>query len=335
MADGRTGARPDGGTGAPDLVGLRAVVTGASDGVGREIARALVRAGARVVMPVRSRTKGEAVAVDLRTARKGADVAVRDLDLASLASIGAFVERMLHEGEPVDLLVLNAGIVLLRDPVRHLSADGHELHLQTNMLGHAALVAGLLPLLRERGSRVAVQCSVAARTGRIRWDDLRLDRGYGAMRAYAASKVALGLFAVEFARRSDAAGWGIRTALCHPGIAMTNIGPPELRSDPRALARLSRDLMERGLFGQGAADAARPALHAVTASEVRNGDLVVPSGAFELRGAPVRRRPYRTLTRPEDRARIWDLVPTLTGARFPDAAVLPPRAGAPAEPARD
>jgi NAD(P)-dependent dehydrogenase (short-subunit alcohol dehydrogenase family) len=325
MSDVTPPARPVGASGVPELAGLRAVVTGASDGVGREIARALACAGARVVMPVRSRVKGEAVAVELLATCPGADLAVRDLDLASLESVGAFVGRMLDEGEPVDILVLNAGIVLLRDPVRHLSADGHELHLQTNMLGHAALTAGLLPLLRIRGARVAVQCSVAARTGRIRWDDLRLDRGYGAMRAYAASKVALGLFAVEFARRSDAAGWGIRTALCHPGIAMTNIGPPELRADPRALARFSRSLMERGVFGQGAPDAARPALHAVTAPDVGSGHFIVPSGAFELRGAPVRRRPYRTLTRPEDRARVWDLVPVLTGARFPDAAASVPR----------
>jgi NAD(P)-dependent dehydrogenase (short-subunit alcohol dehydrogenase family) len=326
MSDVPPPARPAHATEVPDLTGLRAVVTGASDGVGREIARALACAGARVVMPVRSRAKGEAVADDLRATRPGADIAVHDLDLASLASVDAFVGRMLDEGEPVDILVLNAGIVLLRDPVRHLSVDGHELHLQTNMLGHAALTAGLLPLLRARGARVAVQCSVAARTGLIRWDDLRLDRDYGAMRAYSASKVALGLFAVEFARRSDAAGWGIRIALCHPGIAMTNIGPPELRSDARLLARFSRRLMERGVFGQGAADAARPALHAVTAPDVRNGDFVVPSGAWELRGAPVRRRRlYRTLTRPEDRARVWDLVPALTGARFPDAAAPMPR----------
>lgn len=325
MADGTPPARRVRADPAPDLAGLRAVVTGASDGVGREIARALAGAGARIVMPVRSRAKGEAVAAELLATCPGADLAVHDLDLASLASVDAFVGRMLDEGEPVDILVLNAGIVLLRDPVRHLSVDGHELHLQTNMLGHAALTAGLLPLLRLRGARVAVQCSIAARSGRIRWDDLRLDRGYGALRAYAASKVALGLFAVEFARRSEAAGWGVRTALCHPGIAMTNIGPPELRADPRAIARLSRSLMERGVFGQGAADAARPALHAVTATEVRNGDFVVPSGAFELRGAPVRRRPYRTMTRPEDRARAWDLVPALTGARFPDAAAPLPR----------
>jgi NAD(P)-dependent dehydrogenase (short-subunit alcohol dehydrogenase family) len=304
------------------------VVTGASDGVGREIARVLAHAGAQVVMPVRSRAKGEAVAADLLATCPGADVAVRALDLASLASVRAFVGRMLDEAGPVDILVLNAGIVLLRDPVRHLSADGHELHLQTNMLGHAALTAGLLPLLRARGARVAVQCSVAARTGRLRWDDLRLDRGYGAMRAYSASKVALGLFAVEFARRSDAGGWGVRTALCHPGIAMTNIGPPELRDDSRALARFSRHLMEHGVFGQTAADAARPAVHAVTADDVRNGDFIVPSGAFELRGAPVRRRPYRTLTRPDDRARVWDLIPTLTGARFPDAALPAARGGA-------
>lgn len=325
MSDATPSSRPRGTAALTDLTGLRAVVTGASDGVGREVARALACVGARVVMPVRSRAKGEAVAADLRATCRGAQVAVRDLDLASLASVDAFVGRMLDEAEPVDILVLNAGIVLLRDPVRHLSVDGNELHLQTNMLGHAALTAGLLPLLRARGARVAVQCSVAARTGRIRWDDLRLDRDYGAMRAYSASKVALGLFAVEFARRSEERGWGIRTALCHPGIAMTNIGPPELRSDPRALARFSRRLMERGAFGQGAADAARPAVHAVTAAEVRNEDFIVPSGAFELRGAPVRRRPYRTMTRPDDRARIWDLVPALTGARFPDAAAPLPR----------
>jgi NAD(P)-dependent dehydrogenase (short-subunit alcohol dehydrogenase family) len=308
----------------PDLSGRRALVTGASDGVGAEIARALAGAGAHVVMPVRSRAKAAVVAQRILAETPDARLSVRLADLSSLGSVDGLVRQLLAEEEPIDMLVLNAGIVLLGDPARHVSTDGFELHLQTNALSHVALTAGILPLLRARGSRVAVQCSLAVKHGTLAFDDLQVERGYRPLRAYTASKVALGLFAVELARRSGAGDWGVRVALCHPGIALTNIAPAELRGRRSPGARLGRALMERGILSQSAGEAALPALLAVTSPDVSSGELVVPSGAFELHGSPRARKPYRSIADPVAAARAWDVLTQLAGARFPAEPGTPP-----------
>ncbi|QKJ18203.1 SDR family oxidoreductase [Microbacterium hominis] len=304
----------------PDLSGRRALVTGASDGVGLEIARDLASAGAHVLMPVRNRAKGEAVVARLTADAPAGRFTLYDLDLASTASARTLAADLMSAGARIDIVVINAGIVMLGDPVRHLTADGTELHLQTNFLGHAALLAGILPLLQASRTRLAVQCSLAVRTGRVQWDDPQLEHGYRAMRAYAASKAALALYATELARRSDTGGWGLRTVLCHPGVAMTNIAPPEMQARDTLLTRVSGALLTRGVFGQCAADAALPALHAVTAAGLRSGDLVVPSRRGGVMGPPVGQRRWRSLRDAGEAARAVDLADRLTGVRLAAAS---------------
>ena len=303
----------------PDLTGSLAVVTGASDGVGFEIARALAGTGAELVLPVRNREKGESAAARIRQEHPRAVLTLRDLDLASLASVGTLVRQLTEEGRPIDVLVANAGIMLLRDPVRHVSADGHELHFQTNFLGHASLVLGILPLLRAGRARIAFQCSLAADHYGIAWDDLQVQRRYTAMRAYASSKIALGLFGMELHRRygpeqyggerygsepHDEEGiravGGIRVALCHPGVALTNIAPAEMRAGRDLRTRASIAVIGRGPFGQSAAEAALPALYAVTSPDAAGGGFCRTLGALPPRrtaeGAatvPQRGRPGR------------------------------------------
>jgi NAD(P)-dependent dehydrogenase (short-subunit alcohol dehydrogenase family) len=133
------------------------------------------------------------------------------LDLASLDSVAAFAERRRRDGRAIDLLVNNAGIMAI--PRRRLTADGFEMQLGTNFLGHFALTAQLLDLLRAAPApRVVTVSSLAAGVGggpaRIHLDDLQLERGYSAWRAYAQSKLATLLLALELDRRSRAAGWG-------------------------------------------------------------------------------------------------------------------------------
>ena len=155
-------------------------------------------------------------------------MSLRDLDLASLASVAALGETLLGEGHPVHLLINNAGV--MTPPDRQVTANGFELQLGSNHLGHFALVAHLLPLLRAGRARVTSQVSVAARSGEIHWDDLSWERSYDGMRAYAQSKIAFGLFGLELDRRSQAHGWGITSNLAHPGVAPTNLlaARPEL-----------------------------------------------------------------------------------------------------------
>ncbi|MDE0545164.1 SDR family oxidoreductase [Microbacterium sp. C7(2022)] len=302
----------------PDLHGRTALVTGASDGVGFEIARAMAGAGAHLIMPVRNRPKGEQVADRLRTEHRDAQLEVRDLDLASLASVRTLADDLRAEGRCIHHLVLNAGVVMLGDPRRYLTVDGNELHLQTNAVGHAVLVAGILPLLAASRARVAVQCSLAAQRTRFAWDDAQSARDYRPLRAYARSKVLLGTFALELARRNERFGWGVRTVLCHPGVAMTNIAPAAVRARVTVRDRATRSLMSRGIFGHHPGDAALPALRATCDDAVHEGDFIVPARLGETNGPPKVRAPYASFTDPADGERALELLAEMAGVRLPD-----------------
>ena len=233
----------------PDLTGQRAVVTGASDGIGLGIATTLAGAGAEVVMPVRNRGKGEAALAKIRTRHPAAELVLEDLELSSLASVAALAENLRRDGTPIRILVNNAGV--MTPPERQTTVDGFELQLGTNHLAHFVLTAHLLPLLRAGEARVTTQTSIAARRGTIHWDDLNGDRAYDAMRSYQQSKLACGLFGLELSRRSRAGGWGITSTISHPGVAPTSLLAlrPELgRTEDTAEVRMIRWLSARGLI---------------------------------------------------------------------------------------
>ena len=307
-------ARRNADTPVPRLDGRRAVVTGASDGMGLVIATRLAAAGAEVVLPVRNPTKGRAAVARVLEQVPDARVSLRDLDLSSLDSVRALTAELLGEGDPVHVLVNNAGV--MQPPERQLTADGHELQLATNHLGHVALVAGLLPLLRAGRARVTSQISVAAGRGRMAWDDLDGERDYDAMRAYAQSKVALGLFGLELQRRSEALGWGITSNLSHPGVAPTNLlaARPELgRGEDTRSVRVIRALSKRGLLVGTVETAGRSALFAATSPDAVGGRLYGPSGLGHLSGAPAEQALYRPLRSVEDAQRLWAVSEELVG----------------------
>ena len=233
----------------PDLSGKRAVVTGASDGIGLGLATRLAAAGAEVLLPVRNPRKGEAAITTIRQTTPNANVSLRELDLSSLASVAALGEALREEGQPIHILINNAGV--MTPPDRQTTVDGFELQFGTNHLGHFALVAHLLPLLRAGHARVTSQISVAANRGAINWDDLNWERSYDGMNAYSQSKIAFGLFGLELDRRSQANGWGITSNLSHPGIAPTNLlaARPEVGRDEDTGGRaIIRALSVRGIL---------------------------------------------------------------------------------------
>ena len=304
----------------PDLTGRRAVVTGASDGMGLHIAARLAAAGAEVVMPVRNRGKGEAAIRVIKERTPGAEVSLRDLDLSSLASVAALGETLVGEGDPVHLLILNAGV--MTPPDRQVTADGFELQLGSNHLGHFALVAHLLPLLRAGRAHVTSQISVAARSGKINWDDLSWERSYDGMRAYSQSKIAFGLFGLELDRRSQARGWGITSNLAHPGVAPTNLlgARPELgRAQEQPARRLIRALSRRGILLGTPESAGLPALMAATDPASRGGAFYGPGGLGQLGGAPKEQKLYPPLRSAEDAQRVWEVSERLTRTVFVDA----------------
>lgn len=191
----------------PSQKGRLAVVTGANSGIGEVTATALAGAGAEVVVAGRDAGKARAAVERITAAVPGAVARPEVLDLADLASVAAFADRLTAVGRPLDLLVNNAGVMAIPD--RRTTADGFELTFGTNHLGHFALTGGLLPLLlRAPGARVVTVSAMIARSRLARLDDLNSERRYRPMGSYATSKLANVLFARELQRRADAAGVG-------------------------------------------------------------------------------------------------------------------------------
>ncbi len=292
----------------PSQAGKLAVITGATNGLGYQTALALAQAGAQVVLTGRNQDKGNAAVEQIGQQVPGALVSYESLDLANLAAVAAFVER-LPRGKPLDLLINNAGVMAL--PTRQTTADGFEMQLGTNYLGHFALTARLLPwLLKAPAPRVVNLSSLAHHTGMIDFNDLQGERWYSPWKAYAQSKLAMLIFARELQRRSDAVGWGLASIAAHPGVAQTGLfeGPGELVS---MMSRLAAPM-----FAQSAADGALPTLFAATSPDAAAGGYYGPNGLGELRGAP-----GSALVMPQARVsatakRLWEESERLTGTTF-------------------
>lgn len=294
----------------PSQAGRSAVITG-TGGLGYEDARALARAGAEVILAGRNPAKGAEAVARIRDKVPRAKIAFEQLDLASLASIAAFSERMRGSRGSIDMLINNAGVMV--PPTRQVTSDGFELQLGTNYLGHFALTAQLLPLLRAgKDARVISLGSVAARPGQIHFDDLNSEKTYKPMVAYSQSKIACLFFAFELQRRSEAMGWGISSMAAHPGIARTDL----LHNAPgrRSLLGLARSYL--WFLFQSAAQGALPTLYAATAVDARPGGYYGPDRFSEAQGWPTR---AKVPPQAEDRnvaARLWDLSEEMTGIRF-------------------
>ncbi|RSS39057.1 SDR family oxidoreductase [Streptomyces sp. WAC08241] len=298
----------------PDLSGRRAVVTGASDGIGLGIAAWLSKAGAEVMLPVRNPRKGEAAVAEIRRQVPDAQVLPRMLDLSSLDSVAALGDSLIDEGRPIHFLVNNAGV--MTPPDRQTTADGFELQFGTNHLGHVALVLRLLPLLRAGQARVTSQISISAHRNSINWDDLNWERSYDGMKAYSQSKIAFGLFGPELDRRSTAEGWGITSNLSHPGVAPTSLlaARPEIgRAKDTMGVRMIRFLSARGILAGTVESAKFPALYAVTSPDARGGALYGPSGPGNIGGPPAEQKLFSHLTDPDEARRVWRVSQELTG----------------------
>jgi NAD(P)-dependent dehydrogenase (short-subunit alcohol dehydrogenase family) len=198
-----------------DLSGKRAIVSGASSGIGVETALALADAGAAVTLAVRNTAAGEQVAAEIREGTGNGAVAVGALDLSDLSSVAAFAAAW---SGPLDILVNNAGVMAIQELT--LSANGHEMQFATNHLGHFALALALHDSLAAAGSARIVSVSSG---GHLRspvvFDDIHYAfRDYDPFGAYGQSKTANVLFAVEATRRWSADGI-VANALMPGGIA--------------------------------------------------------------------------------------------------------------------
>jgi NAD(P)-dependent dehydrogenase (short-subunit alcohol dehydrogenase family) len=300
----------------PPMTGKTAVITGATGGLGYETALALAGAGATVVLTGRNDAKGRGALEQIRIQVPNARISYEELDLAKLASVADFAARFGAAHTSLDLLVNNAGVMAL--PKRQETADGFEMQLGTNYLGHYALTARLLPLLR-RGSqpRVVNLSSLAHRSGAINFDDLQSRRSYSPWKAYCQSKLAMLIFAFELQRRSDAAGWGLMSNAAHPGYARTDLIPngPGGRG---LMWQVSKSLQP--LISHSAAAGALPTLFAATSPEAKPAGYYGPNWFYELKGPPM---PAKVMPQARDAAvaaRLWDVSAALTGVSFDQAA---------------
>ena len=259
-------------------------------------------------MPVRNPLKGQVALASIEEQVPGARTSLRDLDLSSLTSVAALGATLVGEGEPVHILINNAGV--MQPPDRQTTPDGFELQLGTNHLGHFALVGHLLPLLQEGRARVTSQISVAVSRGNVNWGDLNWADSYDDMKAYGQSKVALGLFGLELHKRSQTNGWGITSNLSHPGVAPTSLlaARPELgRGKDTTSIKMIRALSRRGLIAGTVENAGCSALLAATSPDAQGGVLYGPSGFGNMGGPPDLQKLYRPLHSPEDARRMWEV----------------------------
>lgn len=295
----------------PSQEGRSIIITGIA-GLAYEDALALVQAGGDVTLAGRNPEKGAEAVNNIRAVIPGAKIRFEVLDLASLASIKEFGKRMRAERQSLDVLINNAGV--MAPPQRKTTTDGFELQFGTNYLGHFALTAELLPLLRQAKSpRVINVSSIAARNGVMNFDDLQAERLYKPNVVYAQSKLANLLFSLELQRRSDANGWGLKSIAAHPGVSRTNLIPSGMGANSFE-ARVSRVIGP--IFMQSAAQGALPTLLAATSPAAGGGEYYGPDGLGEIKGKPA---PAKIPVRAQDTgdaARLWEISESLTGISF-------------------
>ena len=288
----------------PDQTGRIALITGANSGLGLESARALATHGSTVVLACRSLMKAERARQELLAcSRVSGPIDVLHLDLADLASVAQAASALIDQYGRLDTLINNAGLMA---PPRMQSKDGFELQFATNHLGHFALTQALLPLLRTQpGARIVTVTSGAQYFGEINFEDLQGELRYDRWKAYAQSKLANVMFAIELQKRLDVEGASMLSVAAHPGLARTNLQPASVASSGSWLESLSYRLMDP-LF-QSAAMGSLPQLFAATSPDAKPAGHYGPNQWGGMRGWPKEVRVAPPALDAELRHRLWSV----------------------------
>jgi len=275
------------------MLGRVCLVTGASSGLGLATTMGLARLGATVVMLCRNIDRGSTARDRVRDESGNRNVSLVIADLASLELVRRAAADIARDHPRLHVLVNNAGIQARH---RRVTVDGFDETFAVNHLAPFLLTSLLVPLLRKgTPARVVMVASQVERMGRIHFDDLQLERGYGPVRAYAQSKLANIMFTYELATRLT--GSGVTANCLHPGYVNTGL----MRESPDWMRALWRP------FLPNADRRADTAVYLASAPEV----ATVTGGYFE------RCRPARSSRRSHDaaaRRRLWEMSVALTGA---------------------
>jgi len=254
-----------------DLSGKRIIVTGATNGVGFGTARALVKAGAHVIMAVRNTELGAQRAREI-----GGSTSILRVDLADLSSVRAFADAL--DGD-VDILINNAGMLT---QAREETVDGFEKTLGTNFLGPFALTNLIFDRVRSQIINVGSQ---AHRGGTLRLDDMHLRTNkWTAMGSYSRSKLAVMLWGLELDRRLRAAKSPVVTQLTHPGWVSSNLSSV---SDSAAMAAFDKAVKRLAdVFGNDIDAGAATTLYCIS-EPIPPGTYIGIDGRWGLKGSPV------------------------------------------------
>jgi NAD(P)-dependent dehydrogenase (short-subunit alcohol dehydrogenase family) len=301
---------------APRLDGKVAIVTGATGGLGYQAALGLARRGATTILAARNPVKGAQALSRIKQSVPGAKVSFEAADLASLASVTQFAAAVSQaQNGVIHILVNNAGVMGF--PTRRLTQDGFEQQIGVNHLAHFVLTAGLRDALcaAPGGGRVVTVASLAHRRGVLNFDDLQSARSYSPGGAYAQSKLATLVFALELQRRAERNGWNLHSIAVHPGWARTDIVTNGVGGGAPGLKAMVMDRVF-SLVAQSAADGALPSLFAAMAPEAEGGAYYGPARFGETRGAPGVSRIFPQAADQAAGARLWALSESLTGVTF-------------------
>lgn len=305
----------------PDQSGVTAIITGANSGIGLVAARELAGKGATVIVACRSVEKGENAVEQMRSelASNGAEAHfdVQSLDLADLSSVRSFADRIktAYPGG-ISLLINNAGVMA---PPRHETADGFELQIGTNHLGHFALTGLLFDELKKKpGARIVTLSSNAHKMGKINFDDLNSEKGYRRWQAYGQSKLANLIFGIDLQTRIAEAGLNMKSIPAHPGVSKTNLTAAGNDMGSSVFSVISKPFLflSDTLMAQDAEHGALPTLYAATNPDLAGGEYIGPDGLGELRGSPTVVAPRKVAHNVEVADQLWKKSVELTGVEY-------------------
>ncbi len=288
----------------PDLSGKDYVITGANSGIGFEAARMLAEAGANVTIACRNKDKAEAAKKQLEKTAKG-KVEVISLDLASMTSIRSAAEELRKRLPKIDALINNAGI--MQTP-HQLTADGFEMQLGTNHLGHFLWTALLFDLVEKAEGRVVTVSSVAHKFGKINFNDLMSENSYSATDAYCQSKLANLMFAMDLHRKLHASNSKVLSIACHPGYSATNLQS----TGPTGLLNLSYKFLNK-IVAQPMEKGAIPTVLAAAGNEAKAGGYYGPQLFSEARGRVSDATVMSKALDEQTASRLWKESEQLTG----------------------
>jgi NAD(P)-dependent dehydrogenase (short-subunit alcohol dehydrogenase family) len=252
--------------------GKTVIVTGANSGIGYYTALGLSKLGADVIIAGRSKERVDAAIAAIQKENIEGSVTAGIIDLASLKSVRKFVADFNERYDKLDMLVNNAGIMM---PPESKTEEGFELQFGVNFLGHFLLTQLLYDNLKKSAdARVVTLSSIAHRTGKIDFDNLRMEKPYDPRREYYQSKLADIVFALELGRRFEANNDAILSIACHPGFTKTEL---QKYINPEYLKKMTfMDAWQGSL----------PTLMAATKKDAKSGEYYGPDGEGEFSGFP-------------------------------------------------